>query len=241
MVHMALGIVLVPLVLIHLVGRFRPPSRTDFEGRRTALTYLGLGIAGALAWRAQSVINRLFDTPGADLRFTGSRERGSFTGNSFPTTSWVLDDPDPVDPDEWTLSVGGATGESLELAYDEIAPEDREQAILDCTSGWYSVQDWTGVRVGDLLDTVDPDDSAGYVRFRSVTGYRWSLPIEEAREVLLATHADDEVISHGHGFPLRVVTPGRRGFQWVKWVESVEVREEYDYEQWIVIFTSGFT
>lgn len=241
MVHMALGVVLVPLVFIHLVGRFRPPSRTDFEGRRTALTYLGLGIAGALAWRAQSVINWLFDTPGADLRFTGSRERGSFTGNSFPTTSWIIDDPDPVDPDEWTLSVGGATGESLELTYDEIAPEDREQAILDCTSGWYSVQDWTGVRVGDLLDTVDSDDSAGYVRFRSVTGYRWSLPVEEAREVLLATHVDGEVISHGHGFPLRVVTPGRRGFQWVKWVESVEVREEYDYEQWIVIFTSGFT
>lgn len=240
MVHMALGVALVPLVLAHLAGRFRPPSRTDVEGRRTVLTYLALGTVGALAWRAQHAVNRLFETGGEKRRFTGSRERGSLAGNAFPTTSWVADDPDPVDPDEWTLSVGGAADERLELAYDDLAPADREQATLDCTSGWYSVQDWTGVRVGDLLDAVDPDEDAAYVRFRSVTGYRWSLPIEEAREALLATHVDGEPISHGHGFPVRVVTPGRRGFQWVKWVEAVEVREDYDYGQWGVIFTSGF-
>lgn len=241
MLHMAFGVALVPLVLSHLSQRYRPPRRDDFEGRRTFLTYLALGAAGAIAWRAQSAINRLLDTPGADRRFTGSRERGSFTGNAFPTTSWVADDPDPVDPDDWSLTVGGATGRGLDLAYNDLAPDDRERSTLDCTSGWYSVQDWTGVRVGDLLDEVEPTEEAQYVRFQSVTGYRWSLPIEEARDALLATHVGEEAISHGHGFPLRIVTPGRRGFQWVKWVVSVEVREEYDYGQWLVIFTSGFT
>jgi DMSO/TMAO reductase YedYZ molybdopterin-dependent catalytic subunit len=241
MLHMALGVLLVPLVLVHLAGRYRPPRRADFEGRRTALTYLALGATGALAWRAQSAINRLLGTPGADRRFTGSRERGSFAGNAFPTTSWVADDPDPIDLGEWSLTVDGATARTLDLGYDDLAPVDRERSTLDCTSGWYSVQDWTGVRVGDLLDAVEPVEEASYVRFRSVTGYRWSLPIEEAREALLATHVGGEAISHGHGFPLRVVTPGRRGFQWVKWVESVEVRREYDYGQWVVIFTSGFS
>lgn len=241
MVHMALGLLVLPLSLVHLAGRFRPPERTDFEGRRTALRYLGLGAAGGLVWRAQGAINRLFDTPGADRRFTGSRERASLAGNAFPTTSWVADDPDPVDPDGWSLRVGGATDRELELDYGELAPDDRERVTLDCTSGWYSVQDWVGVRVGDLLDATEPDEGARYVRFRSVTGYRWSLPIEEAHEALLATHVGDEPISHGHGFPMRVVTPGRRGFQWVKWVESVEVHERYDYGQWIAIFTSGFS
>lgn len=240
MLHMALGVLLVALVVAHLLGRFRPPERADFEGRRTALTYLALAGAGTLAWRAQSAINRLLETGGADLRFTGSRERASLAGNTFPTTSWVADDPEPVDPEEWSLSVGGAVGEGLELGYDDLVSADRERALLDCTSGWYSVQDWTGVRVGDLLDTVEPGEGARYVRFRSVTGYRWSLPIEEAREALLATHVGEEAIAHGHGFPLRVVTPGRRGFQWVKWVEAVEISEEYDYGQWVVIFTSGF-
>ncbi len=240
MLHMVLGVVLVPLVVVHLAGRFRPPRQVDFEGRRTALTYLALAGAGTLAWRTQGVINRLLETEGANLRFTGSRERASLAGNTFPTTSWVADDPEPVDPEEWSLSVGGAVEEGLELAYEDLVSADSERALLDCTSGWYSVQDWTGVRVGDLLDTVEPSEGARYVRFRSVTGYRWSLPLEEAREALLATHVGDEAISHGHGFPLRVVTPGRRGFQWVKWVEAVEISEEYDYGQWVVIFTSGF-
>ena len=241
MLHMALGLLLLPLVLVHLAGRFRPPERSDFEGRRTALTYLALGAVGALAWRAQSAINRLLETEGADRRFTGSRERGSFAGNEFPVVSWVADDPDPVSINGWSLSVGGTTENELEIGYEDLTAKDRTRSLLDCTSGWYSVQDWTGVRVGDLLDSVEPTENAQYVRFRSVTGYRWNLPIEEAREVLLATHVDEEAISQGHGFPLRVVTPGRRGFQWVKWVESVEVREEYDYGQWVVIFTSGFT
>lgn len=241
MLHMALGLLVLPLVLVHLAGRYRPPERADFEGRRTLLTYLALGTVGTLAWRTQSAINRLLETPGADRRFTGSRERKSLAGNAFPTTSWVADDPDPVSTDDWSLTVGGTTERELDIAYDALAPEDRERTTLDCTSGWYSVQDWTGVRVGELLDAVEPDGRARYVRFRSVTGYRWSLPIEEAREALLATHVGDEPISHGHGFPLRVVTPERRGFQWVKWVESIEVCERYDYGQWIVIFTSGFS
>ena len=41
------------------------------------------------------------------------------------------------------------------------------------------------------------------------------------------------------GAPLRLVAPGRRGFQWVKWVEAVEVRAGPDPGQWSAIFTSG--
>jgi hypothetical protein len=32
---------------------------------------------------------------------------------------------------------------------------------------------------------------------------------------------------------------GRRGFQWVKWVEAVEVRRRPDPRQWVEIFVSG--
>jgi Oxidoreductase molybdopterin binding domain len=43
--------------------------------------------------------------------------------------------------------------------------------------------------------------------------------------VLLATHVGDRPLSAGHGFPLRLVAPGRRGYWWVKWVDRVELRE----------------
>ena len=237
--HIGLGLVVVPLLLVHLRSRFRLPSADEIRDRRTALRYAALVGAGALTWRAQQTATDLLETAGADRRFTGSREDGSGDRNAFPVTSWVADDPDPVDPDAWTLAVGGAVEEPLSLSDGSIAPERTERAVLDCTSGWYSVHDWQGIRVGDLLDAAGPAEGAGWVRFRSVTGYRWSLPIDEARDALLATHVDGDRLSHGHGFPVRLVAPGRRGFQWVKWVPSVEVTRRRDRSDWIAIFVSG--
>ena len=57
----------------------------------------------------------------------------------------------------------------------------------------------------------------------SHTGYRWSFEAEDARRCLLATHVGAEPLTHGHGAPVRLVAPGRRGFQWVKWVVRVEL------------------
>ena len=110
----------------------------------------------------------------------------------------------------------------------------------------YTVQEWGGIRVGDLLDAAggtapeDSDREPAYVRFTSVTGYRWSLPLEEVEDALLATHVGGERLSHGHGAPVRLIAPDRRGFQWVKWVTRVEVRSEYDVGQWVVTPISGF-
>ncbi|WP_439028106.1 molybdopterin-dependent oxidoreductase [Haloarchaeobius sp. DT45] len=240
--HGYLGALLLPVLLVHLLARFRLPDRETVTERRNALKMGGLLVGGAAVWRLQQGVAR-------DLvpsrRFTGSREEGSGEGNAFPVTSWVADDPDPIAVDDWRLAVGGAVDTPREFRYSDL-PEpgdggDAEtRALLDCTSGWYSEHDWQGVRIGDLLDAAGADPDAGWVRFRSVTGYRWSLPAEEARDALLATHVDGERLRHGHGFPVRLVAPGRRGFQWVKWVEAVEVRDKNDPAQWLATLVSGF-
>jgi DMSO/TMAO reductase YedYZ molybdopterin-dependent catalytic subunit len=237
--HIGLGLAVVPLLLSHLSQRFRPPARSDLQGRRTALQYGTVLVGAAAAWRAQQSANRLLDTAGADRRFTGSREEGSGEGNAFPVTSWVADDPDPIAAEAWTLSVEGAVETPLSLSYTDVDPTHEDRVLLDCTSGWYSEHDWRGLSVGDLLDRAGASDDAGWVQFRSVTGYRWSLPVEEAREATLATHVDGERLSHGHGFPLRLVAPERRGFQWVKWVEGVRVTRRRDRSEWVAVFVSG--
>ena len=245
--HIGLGLLVVPLVLLHLYRRAKTPNESDFEGRRTALSYLALVGFGALTWRFQRELTRLFDLGGARHRFTGSKPETG-TGNDFPVTSWVADDPDPIDHETWRLRVGGDVERTFELDSKDIdstvsGPLDsgtEQRALLDCTSGWYSEHDWRGLRVGDLLDAAGPTEKARWVSFRSVTGYRWSLPIEEARNALLATHTDGERLSHGHGFPVRLVAPGRRGFQWVKWVEAIEVTRQRDLSEWVAVFVSGF-
>ncbi|HEX9439132.1 MAG TPA: molybdopterin-dependent oxidoreductase, partial [Roseiflexaceae bacterium] len=121
------------------------------------------------------------------------------------------------------------------------AADDRLEATLDCTGGFYSTQVWRGIRVGRLLDRAGLTEAARWVSFVSVTGYRWSLPADEAREALLATHVGDEPISHDHGAPARLVAPGRRGFEWVKWVVRIEVLAARDDGQIVSLFTSSFT
>lgn len=236
-VHALVGILLVPALVVHLRYRFHWFRRSDVSGRRTTLRYALIGGIGIALWQLQSA---LVDALWGTRRFTGSRERGSFDGVGMPVTMWAADDPEPIDPDSWSLTVSGAVETPLRLDYEELTSETRIQATLDCTSGWYSHQDWQGIRVGELLSAVDIEPETRWVRFVSVTGYRWSLPIEEARDAVLATHVSGDMLDHGHGFPLRLVAPGRRGFQWVKWVERVEVRRHPDLGQWLAIFTSGF-
>lgn len=241
--HVGLGLLVVPLLLWHLRDRFRLPSRTD-ASRRSALRVGALLVAGTVAWRAGDLVS---SATGSRRRATGSKPIGDLTdteteGGRFPVTSWVADDPDPISRADWSLSVEGMVERPREWTAAElggVAPTNR-RATLDCTSGWYTVQDWGGVRVGDLLESVGVVEDARWVRFESVTGYRWSLPLAEAREALLATHVGGRPLSHGHGAPARLVAPGRRGFQWVKWVHRIEVRRRSDPAQWVVTLVSGF-
>ncbi|WP_459192704.1 molybdopterin-dependent oxidoreductase [Halosimplex sp. J119] len=247
--HIGLGLTVPLMLLFHLRQRFALPSRQSVADRRNALRYAALVGSGAVVWRAQEATNEILETAGAERRFTGSLEEGSDDGNRFPVTSWVADDPDPVDRRSWSLTVGGRVEESLELSAEDMFPDETDagagsdrtetRAILDCTSGWYSEHDWQGVRVGDLLDAASPESGAAWVQFRSVTGYRWSLPLDEAGDALLATHVDGQPLAHGHGAPMRLVAPGRRGFQWVKWVESVRVTRRREVGEWVAVFVSG--
>ena len=238
--HVLFALSLIPLYLWHMGLRWHSPRLRDLRDRRTVLRFLGGLVAGGAAWQLQEGLSRLAGAPGAGRRFTGSREVGSFQGNGFPITNWMLDNPAPIDLASWRLRVRGAVARELTFSYaDLLARKDQMRALLDCTGGWYTVQDWQGVQVGWLLDQASPLPEAVAVSFRSVTGYRWSLPLAEARQALLATHVGGVPLSHGHGAPLRLVAPGRRGFQWVKWVQELVVLTEPDPGQWAAIFLSG--
>jgi hypothetical protein len=73
------------------------------------------------------------------------------------------------------------------------------------------------------LATPTAEAAGGSLVVASATGYRRRLPVADAGTLLLATRLAGRPLSAGHGFPARLVAPGRRGFWWVKWVVSVEV------------------
>jgi hypothetical protein len=222
--HAVLAILLVGLVVQHALDRrwiVRVPGATD----RRAFLHLGAVLAGgAVLWQAERLLQRVLDLPGRGRRWTGSYEDGSFTG-SFRTTSWFDDDPDPVDRDSWRLVVDGEVERPLELSYDELTTIGHASlvATLDCTGGWYSRQRWTGVPLARLLAAAGVEDGAESVSVESVTGYGRRFSLDHARRLILASEVGGSQLSHGHGFPLRLVVPDRRGYDWVKWVTRVRV------------------
>jgi DMSO/TMAO reductase YedYZ molybdopterin-dependent catalytic subunit/cytochrome b561 len=240
--HDALGVLLAVLVVAHMVLRAKPLRGRDLAHRRQFLAALGIGAGSVLAWRAQRPLLALLGLRGANRRFTGSYEAGSFAGNAFPTTSWVADKPRPIALDGYRLRVTGLVGTELAVALAELPPRDELVATLDCTGGFYSTQRWRGILLSRVLDGAVPDRGrARHVSVVSRTGYRWSFALSDADRLLLATHVGDEALSHDHGAPVRLVAPGSRGFEWVKWVERIEVLSEPDYGAPASTVWSSFT
>src|SRR5205823_5298212 len=170
----------------------------------------------ALAPAARRRLRRAAARPGARRRrFTGSREADYGAPNAFFVTQFLNDDPAPIDPATWRLRVTGRVGRPLSLGYADVQGDASLVATVDCTGGVYATREWRGLPVGALLDAAQHAPQATLVWFVSVTSYRWPLPLDEARRALVATHVGGEALSHAHGFPLRLVAPERRGFQWI--------------------------
>ena len=221
-VHVALGVATGALVVVHAWGRRQRPRVTDLD-RRGLLRAGALGAGAVALWGAGEGLWRLTGAPGTARRATGSFERGTDDPAAMPVTQWISD---AVPDSPAAALVVVAPGRRVRVPAADLDQGDVVRAALDCTGGWYAVQDWRGVRLDRLLASVTrklPADGA--VDVVSVTGFRRRLPLSEAGGLLLATHAAGRPLSPGHGAPVRLVAPGRRGFWWVKWVASVQLSD----------------
>jgi DMSO/TMAO reductase YedYZ molybdopterin-dependent catalytic subunit len=220
--HVAAALLMAPLLIWHLTARSTRsagPRRSDVS-RRNLLRLGTLGVASAGIYVASWSVVRLADLPGTRRRFTGSYEAGSFNPPAMPTTIWLDDSVPTVDPEQWRLVVvDGAGRRELTLAA-LSGVQVRLTATLDCTSGWYAEQEWAGVPVSALLRDLD---GAKSLLVHSITGYWVRFPVHDLDRLLLATSVGGAALAAGHGFPLRLVAPGRRGFWWVKWVDRIEL------------------
>jgi len=208
-IHVGAAIGALLAVAAHFLGHAVRPRRADADRR----ALLRLGVLGAGA----AVATAAWDTAAVagGRRFTGSIEKPS-----LEVTAWFDDGVPRIDPARWRLRVGPA---EFDLDAVRALPHERFTAILDCTSGWYSSQDWDGVRLTALLDAAKtPADGWRSVRVRSTTGYARWFGAGALDDVWLVTAVGGEPLTYGHGFPARIVAPGRRGFWWVKWVASIQ-------------------
>jgi DMSO/TMAO reductase YedYZ molybdopterin-dependent catalytic subunit len=214
-IHVVAAVGALAAVLGHFLLHAVRPRRADAD--RRALLRLGLlGGAAALATAA-------WDTAGATpRRFTGSVPK-----DRPEVTSWINDAVPRLDPATWRLTVGPA---SFDLDAVRALRHEQFAAVLDCTSGWYSPQQWEGVRLSTVLAAAGVTAGRS-VEVRSVTGFSRWFGASTLDDVWLVTAMAGEPLSYGHGYPARIVAPGRRGFWWVKWVTDIHPSDRHPWTQ----------
>lgn len=180
---------------------------------------------------------------GAAIRFLASAGGRTTTGRlpdpitsneDFYIISKNLVDP-VVDGATWRLAVGGLVGRELNLTLDDVRamPAVEQIQTLECISNevggdLISNARWRGVRLRELLAEARPRDGAVEVKLEAEDGYSESIPAELVADdrVILAYEMNGEPLPDRHGFPLRLLLPGRYGMKGPKWLTRIELIDE---------------
>ncbi len=147
----------------------------------------------------------------------------------------------PSDPtpniDLWRLEVTGLVKNPGTYTFTEVQqlPSTSRPITLQCIASGIgghliSTAIWQGVTLRTLLEKHGgPASNASYVAFSSVDGYTMSLPLDEVlmADALLAWRMNGVDIPYRHGYPMRVLIPGRYGEENPKWLTRVELTDHF--------------
>ncbi|PZO60084.1 MAG: molybdopterin-binding protein [Leifsonia xyli] len=160
----------------------------------------------------------------------GARQRG-LGANGLPVNrtaraAGVLASATAAD---WTLTVVGPDVTRTFVRAELVALGTTEVDLpISCVEGWSQMATWKGIRMRDLLGAVQAEPGS-HVRVTSLErhgGYRiMDMGPEYAEDptTLVALELNGSTLDLDHGFPARVIAPGRPGVLQTKWIEKIEV------------------
>ncbi|GEM47430.1 molybdopterin-dependent oxidoreductase [Deinococcus cellulosilyticus] len=225
--------------LLYLLVRLalQPATRSFEQGRRKALTTLGAGSAlltlGATGGLFKNVLQGTDQTSASAFKAGSALPEGIVSQEDLYYVSKNLEGFDPViEAQAWTLKVGGLVERPTNFSLDDLKRfQQRDlELTLNCISnpvGGFLIGNaiWTGFTVRDLLNQVGVKQGAKFIIWKAADGYVESLPLGEAHEedVLLVHSINGEPLTPKHGFPLRVLIPGRYGMKQPRWITEIEL------------------
>ena len=138
---------------------------------------------------------------------------------------------------DYRLVVDGhvETPQSLSLAALRAMPSRTQITRHDCVEGWSAIGKWTGVPLSAVLEQAKLTDKARYIVFHcaddfSGTNYYESIDLDDAfhPQTILAYGMNDDVLSIGHGAPLRLRVERQLGYKQAKFVMRIEAVESLE-------------
>lgn len=206
--------------------------RRTLEAAGATVAIVGIG-AFATNRLIQSYLAR------SNLTYEGTPTPASLVSPITPAEDFYVVSKNVIDPtviaDHWQLELTGLIRKPLTWNFAEFRalPAETRAITLECISNGVgghlmSTAQWRGTTLETLLALgggVEPNGK--YVVFTSVDGYKTGLPLTDLLQArtLLSWQMNGAPLPARHGYPVRVVVPGRYGEQSAKWVTRVEVTD----------------
>lgn len=155
----------------------------------------------------------------------------------------------------WQVEVNGLVHEPQTFTMEDILSNfTQEERIyrLRCVEAWSMVIPWQGFPLSQLLEKVEPQSSAKYVRFETLLDteqmpgqksrfYPWpyqeGLRLDEAMHdlTILATGLYGKPMPSQNGAPIRLVVPWKYGFKSIKSIIKIELVDYQPETMWSTI------
>jgi DMSO/TMAO reductase YedYZ molybdopterin-dependent catalytic subunit len=144
---------------------------------------------------------------------------------------------------DWRLVVDGLVERPMALSLAELRalPARTQITRHDCVEGWSSIGQWTGARLGPLLDRAGLKPQARYIVFHCADTYdrsagelgRYyeSIDLIDAYhpQTILAYAMNGRPLPIPHGAPLRLRVERQLGYKHAKYLMRIEAVERLDH------------
>jgi Oxidoreductase molybdopterin binding domain len=201
------------------------PPREPKISRRGFVTTIGVTTAAVIGLTAGQSFSFL-----DSLNVFAPRKQGvgpnTLPVNRTAKAAQVLESA--VSPD-WKLTVRRGSTLTTYTREQLIAlPQYEENLPIACVEGWSQLATWRGVRLHDLMEKVGrrPDEGLTLTSLEVKGGYRitqmGSEYVQDDR-TLVALELNGKQLDVDHGYPARMIAPGRPGVLQTKWLSTIEV------------------
>jgi DMSO/TMAO reductase YedYZ molybdopterin-dependent catalytic subunit len=133
-----------------------------------------------------------------------------------------------IDLAKWDLRVFGEVENPIRLSWEEFSalPTVEVTEDIHCVTRWSRFDTtFEGVPWSALRDLVSPKPSGRFAIAHAEHDFTSNFPTSflEREGALLATHADGEPLTLEHGWPVRLVVPGKYFWKSAKWLRGIEL------------------
>jgi len=128
----------------------------------------------------------------------------------------------------WDFRVWGEVDNPLSLSWEQLSglPTVERRQDIHCVTRWSRFDvTFAGVPWSTVRELIGQRPSARYAVAHAEQGFTANVPISflEDEHALLATHADGDPLTPEHGWPLRLVIPGKYFWKSAKWLRGIEL------------------